>query len=125
MLKRGMRTGSREGSGPFFSSAILFVSTVLITFSYTDVFKSQPCKEEWGKRAEKQKSPLDSDVTQALISEWTLFVCLFFGCALGLHIFLDKGSHPCHSSNPSPCRDNARSLTYCATGERLGIVFKL
>ena len=34
-----------------------------------------------------------------------------------------QGRNPCHSSNPSPCRDNAGSLTCCATRELLPLHF--
>ena len=35
----------------------------------------------------------------------------FFGLALGMWNFLGQELNPCHSSNPSHCSDNARSLT--------------
>ena len=48
-----------------------------------------------------------------------LFVCLFFvfGHNQDRWKFLARRSNPCHSSGPSHCSDNARSLTLWATRE--------
>ena len=40
-----------------------------------------------------------------------------FGCAHGMQKFLSQGSNPRHSSGPSLCNDNARSLTHCTARE--------
>ena len=41
----------------------------------------------------------------------------FFGPACNMWKFLGQGSNACHSSDPSHCRDNTRSLTCWATRE--------
>ena len=40
-----------------------------------------------------------------------------FGCTLGMRKFPRQGWNPRHSSDPSRCIDNARSLTCSATRE--------
>ena len=40
-----------------------------------------------------------------------------FGCACSMWKFPDQGSNLHHSSDPSHCSDNARSLTSCPTRE--------
>ena len=49
------------------------------------------------------------------------FLVFFFagGHALGMWTFLDQGSNPYHSSNPSPCNEKAGYGTCWATRERL------
>ena len=42
-----------------------------------------------------------------------------FGCTCNMWKFPGQGSNPLHSSKPSHCSDNAKSLTFCATGELL------
>ena len=39
----------------------------------------------------------------------------FFICST--QKFLGQVLNPCHSNDPSPCSDNAKSLTCCLTGE--------
>ena len=46
------------------------------------------------------------------------FVC----CTHEMWKFPGQGPNPCHSSSPSLCSDNARSLTHCGTGELPGEV---
>ena len=51
---------------------------------------------------------------------WCLFVCLFvfcFVCTRPMSKFLGHGLNLNHSSDPSCCNDNARSLTCCAARE--------
>ena len=48
-----------------------------------------------------------------------LFVLIFLAMPMALQKFPGQGSNPCHSSNLGHSSDNARSLTYCATGELL------
>ena len=45
------------------------------------------------------------------------FILFYFGYTHSMWKFLGQGSNPHHSSNPSHCLGNARSLTHCATGE--------
>ena len=45
------------------------------------------------------------------------FFCLFFWRTCGRQKFLSQGWNLHHSSHPSHCSDNARSLTHWATGE--------
>ena len=49
----------------------------------------------------------------------TLFFFSIFGHTCGMKKSPGQGSNPHYSSNPSPCSDNARSLTCCITGELL------
>ena len=50
--------------------------------------------------------------------------CVFlFVHTYGIWKFLAQGSNLCHSSNPSHCSDNARSLTSCPARELQIIVF--
>ena len=39
----------------------------------------------------------------------------FFGHTHSMWKFSGQGWNPCHSSDPSHCSDNTRSLTHCAT----------
>ena len=56
-------------------------------------------------------------------SKTTPLLCLFsvsfsfFVHAHSMWKFLGQGSNPHHSSNPSRCNDNARSLTHCTKRE--------
>ena len=47
----------------------------------------------------------------------------FFGCACNMWKFQGQESNPHHSSNPSCCRDNARSLIHCTARELCTIIF--
>ena len=49
------------------------------------------------------------------ISEIFFFFFFFFGCACDMWKFLGKRLNWRHSSKPSHCSDNARSLTCCTT----------
>ena len=48
---------------------------------------------------------------------FTTFVFFFFGCAWGVWKFPGHRLNLCHSSDPSCCSDNTRSLTSWATRE--------
>ena len=45
------------------------------------------------------------------------FLPSFLHCIHSMWKFPGQGSNLCHSSNPSHCRDSARSLTHCTTRE--------
>ena len=47
-----------------------------------------------------------------------------FGCVCSTWKFPGQGLNPCHSSDPSHCSDNARSLIYCVTRELSFRVFE-
>lgn len=49
---------------------------------------------------------------------------VFFGCAYGMWKFPDQELNPRHSSHPSHCSENARSLIQCATRELPAVLFK-
>ena len=61
-----------------------------------------------------QRSPESFLLSFLFHSSLSLF---FFGHPHGLWKFSGQGSNLLHSSDPSCCRDNTGSLTYCATGE--------
>ena len=48
-----------------------------------------------------------------ILSDNLFFFFFFFGHICGMWKFPGQGSNPCHSSNPSHCSENARSLTCC------------
>ena len=51
-----------------------------------------------------------------------LFLFLFFGLNHSIWNFPGQGLNPHHSSSPSCCSDNTRSLTHCATKELLPFI---
>jgi len=54
-----------------------------------------------------------------------LLFFFFFGGILGMHKFPGHRSNPCHGSDPSHCRDNARFFTCWAIRDLLVVLFRL
>ena len=113
------------------------------SFSAPSQMAYRASEQSWSRKGEKQITPFyflcsmllfpwgmrifstDSDTGLKIgtLFGWSLFIFfnlkLFknFGCHCSMWKFPGQGSNLCHSSDPSCCSDNTRSLTYCATRE--------
>ena len=78
--------------------------------------KFTTCERDTGRSVNCQHWGRKGEVDDCRSVQNRLF--FFFFCHThGMWKFLGQGLNPCHSSDPSCCSDNVRSITRAATGE--------